>query len=312
MRITMLGTVRTPLLCLMLAGLVIPSATMMSVKPVTQASNSNFERRFNQTVRPFLSQYCMGCHGTATPAAQFDLRSYVSMDKVLDDFPHWILMGERLAAGEMPPKTAPQPPEAARQALLDWIRDVRTEQARKNAGDPGPVLARRLSNAEYDNTIRDLTGIDMRPAREFPVDPANTAGFDNSAESLVMSPALLTKYLEAARKVADHIVLTPDGFDFAPHPMLVETDRDRYAIKRILDFYASQLTDYADYFNAAWHYKHRLALRKAGATLETVAAEAHVSAKYLRMVWQLLEERSTTSAVGPVARLQALWRALPA
>ena len=63
----------------------------------------------------------------------------------------------------------------------------------------GIVLARRLSNAEYDYTIRDLTGVDIRPTREFPVDPANEAGFDNSAESLAMSPALVKKYLEAAR-----------------------------------------------------------------------------------------------------------------
>jgi len=290
-------------LCLVFAGLLMPAP---------QVSNSNMERRFNQTVRPFLTQYCMGCHGTATPAAQFDMRAYVSMDKALEDFPHWILMSEKLAAGQMPPKTAPQPPEKARQGMIDWIRDVRTAEARKHAGDPGPVLARRLSNAEYNNTIRDLTGVDLRPAREFPVDPANTAGVDNSAESLVMSPALLNKYLEAARKVADHMVLTPDGFDFAPHPMLVETDRDRYAIKRILDFYASQPTDYADYFSAAWQYKHRGALQKRGASLESVAAEAHVSAKYLRTVWRLLEERSAASAVGPVAKLQTMWRALPA
>jgi hypothetical protein len=59
------------------------------------------------------------------------------------------------------------------------------------------VLARRLSNAEYDYTIRDLTGVDIRPTREFPVDPANQAGFDNSGESLAMSPALVKKYLDA-------------------------------------------------------------------------------------------------------------------
>ena len=111
--------------------------------------------------------------------------------------------------------------------MIDWIQAVRMNEARKNAGDPGPVLARRLSNAEYNYTIRDLTGVDMRPTREFPVDPANTAGFDNSGESLTMSPALLNKYLQAAREVGDHMVLTPDGFDFAPHPMLVETDRDK-------------------------------------------------------------------------------------
>ena len=82
-----------------------------------------------------------------------------------------------------------------------------SDEARRNAGDPGLVLARRLSNAEYNNTIRDLTGADLRPAREFPVDPANQAGFDNSGESLAMSPALLTKYLQAAREVANHMVL---------------------------------------------------------------------------------------------------------
>ena len=125
------------------------------------------------------------------------------------------------------------------------------------------MLARRLSNAEYNYTIRDLTGVDIRPTREFPVDPANTAGFDNSGESLTMSPALLNKYLQAAREVANHMVLTPDGFDFAPHPMLVETDREKYAIQRIVDFYERQPTDYADYFQAAWRFKHRAALRKA-------------------------------------------------
>ena len=55
--------------------------------------------------------------------------------------------------------------------------------------------ARRLSNAEFDYTIRDLTGMDIRPTKEFPVDPANEAGFDNSGESLAMSRALIKKYL---------------------------------------------------------------------------------------------------------------------
>src|SRR6185436_15853773 len=110
-----------------------------------------------------------------------------------------------------------------------------------------PVVARRLSNAEYDNTVRDLTGVDIRPAREFPVDPANEAGFDNSAESLAMSPALVKKYLEAARGVADHLALTPDGLVFSSHSMLADTDRDKYCVKRIIDFYKRQKTDYADY-----------------------------------------------------------------
>jgi hypothetical protein len=278
-----------------------------------QASNSSLERRFNQTVLPFLIQYCRGCHGTATPTAQFDIRPYTTMAAVIGDFGHWILVNEKLTAGQMPPKMAPQPSPLVRQQVIDWIRDVRANEARKHAGDPGPVLARRLSNAEYDNTIRDLTGVDLRPAREFPVDPANTAGFDNSGESLTMSPALLNKYLQAARAVGDHMVLTPDGFNFAAHPMLVETDRDRYAIQRILDFYASQPTDYADYFHAAWRYKNRAAFGQPRATLEDAARDTKVSAKYLRTIWSLLEEKENpaTPAVGPIAKLRAMWRALP-
>ena len=113
---------------------------------------------------------------------------------------------------------------------------MRAGEIRAHAGDPGPVLNRRLSNAEYNYTIRDLTGVDLRPAREFPVDPANQAGFDNSGESLTISPGLMSKYLDAARRVADNLVLKPNGFDFAPFPMLVETDRERYAIQRIVSF----------------------------------------------------------------------------
>src|SRR6185436_8637876 len=123
-----------------------------------------------------------------------------------------------LKAGEMPPSQSKQQPDAAeRQSVVAWIETVSVEDARRHPNDPGIVLARRLSNAEYDYTIHDLTGVDIRPTKEFPVDPANQAGFDNSGESLAMSPALLQKYLDGARKVADHMYLTPEGFEFAPH-----------------------------------------------------------------------------------------------
>jgi hypothetical protein len=273
------------------------------------AVNPDLERRFSKTVQPFLTSYCTGCHGGATPAAQFDLRQYTSTAVVARDFSRWNLVLDKLASREMPPKPVQQPPADARQEVIEWIQALRTSEARKNAGDPGLVLARRLSNAEYNYTIRDLTGVDLRPTREFPVDPANTAGFDNSGESLTMSPALLNKCLQAAREVADHMVLTPDGFVFAPYPMLVETDREKFAIQRIVSFYEHQPTDYADYFQAAWRYKNRAALGNPKATLATIATNTKVSAKYLPMVWGILEEAPDT--VGPVARLRDMWRALP-
>src|SRR5207248_7538961 len=85
------------------------------------------------------------------------------------------------------------------------------------AGDPGYVPLRRLSNTEYDCTIRDLTGVDLRPTREFSTDGAGGEGFTNAAEALTdMSPTLLNKYLNAAKDIADHTVLLPDGFRFSP------------------------------------------------------------------------------------------------
>ena len=273
------------------------------------AAELDLERSFNQTVRPFLSTYCYACHATAAPAAQFDLRPYTSLAAVVQDFGHWNLVMDKLTANQMPPAPMKQPPPEARREIVEWIRAVRTAEARKHAGDPGPVLARRLSNAEYNYTIRDLTGIDMRPTREFPVDPANTAGFDNSGESLAMSPALLNKYLQAAREVADHMVLTPDGFRFAPYPMLVETDREKYCIQRIVDFYERQPTDYAAYFEAAWRFKYRYALGRPNATLDSIARESHLSRKYLPLIWDILETHA--DVVGPIAKLQEMWLGLP-
>jgi hypothetical protein len=273
------------------------------------ADSPALQKQFDETVKPFVGKYCVACHSGIQPTAQFDLKSYTTVDQVKDDFPRWSLLADRLTAHEMPPKQMPQPPAAAAQQVIDWVHSVRAEEIKRLGGDPGTVLARRLSNAEYNYTIRDLTGQDMELTRQFPVDPANTAGFDNSGESLTMSPALLNKYLQAARQVADHMVLKPDTIDFAPHLMQVESDHDKYAIQRIIAFYKAQPTDYADYFQAAWRYRYRAALGKPGATLASTATDAKVSAKYLPLVWSILHDKN---AVGPVAKLQGMWNAMPA
>jgi hypothetical protein len=180
---------------------------------------------------------------------------------------------------------------------------------KRHPNDPGVVLARRLSNAEYDYTIRDLTGVDIRPTKEFPVDPANQAGFDNSGESLAMSPALVKKYLDAARVVAEHVLFLPNGLSFAPYPVVTDQDRDKYGVNRIVDFYKRQPLDYADYFLAAWRYHHRSELRRPRMTLADAAREAKVSPAYLNKVWAMLT--APGEDVGPLAALQARWKSLP-
>ena len=249
-----------------------------------------------ETVQPFLNAYCTSCHGGGKPAAQFDLRQYTTAASVVQDFSRWNRVLARLAAREMPPTSMRQPSDLERQQVVDWIRATWAAEARDHDGDPGVVLARRLSNVEYNYTIRDLTGVDMRPTREFPVDPANTAGFDNSGESLTMSPALLNKYLQAARDVADHMVLTPTGSPSRRIRCWSRPTATSYCIQQIVDFYARQPTDYADYFQRAWRYEYRAALGQAKATLADVAGQLKVSAKYLAMVWHIAGRPRKTSA----------------
>ncbi|HEV7222418.1 MAG TPA: DUF1587 domain-containing protein, partial [Pirellulales bacterium] len=282
----------------------------VSAAAAAEPSEAAPKRDFAETVQPFLQKYCLDCHGQAKQEAKLDLSGYASPAAVAKRHRVWELVLERLAAQEMPPEDAPQQPAVEERArVVAWIKAMRDEEARRHAGDPGPVLARRLSNAEFDYTIRDLTGVDIRPTREFPVDPANEAGFDNSGESLSMSPALAKKYLAAARSVADHLVLKPQGFVFASHPAVTETDRDKYCVQRIIDFYRRHPIDYADYFLAAWRFRHRGAFGKPEASLADFAANAGLSPKYLATIWSALSEGEPV--LGPLGALQTTWRELP-
>jgi hypothetical protein len=153
-------------------------AFMLAIYAIPAAGAvTSLDRQFDQTVRPFVTKYCAGCHSGQKPAGQFDLKAYTTLKMVTDDFPRWSLVLERLTANEMPPKPLPPPPAEARQPVIDWIRAVKAEEIKRYAGDPGLVLARRLNNAEYNYTIRDLTGEDMELTKEFPVDHAKPAGF---------------------------------------------------------------------------------------------------------------------------------------
>jgi hypothetical protein len=280
------------------------------VGPATASAADIPERRFSTDVRPFIDRYCVSCHGPKKQKGSLDLSRDTTPETVINHLRQWEMVHDRLRAQEMPPEDAPRQPKAEERAVVvSWIHDLIDREVRQNAGDPGKVLARRLSNAEFDYTIRDLTGVDIRPARDFPVDPANEAGFDNSGESLAMSPALLKKYLAAARLVADHVVLKPQGFVFAPHPAVTDTDRDNYCVGRIIDFYERHKVDYADYFLAAWKYRHRDRLGRPGAALAGVAADAGLSAKYLALVWSALNDDG--SEFGPLAAVRKLWRDLP-
>jgi hypothetical protein len=111
----------------------------------------------------------------------------------------------------MPPEEKPQPTPAEVERFARAITDVLAKVDCGRESDPGRVTIRRLNRAEYNNTIRDLVGVDFRPGDDFPSDDVGY-GFDNIADVLTLPPLLFEKYLAAAEQVAEKaIVVGPEA-----------------------------------------------------------------------------------------------------
>src|SRR5262245_42431908 len=137
--------------CALVCTLAALGLTAFSQQPVVRPALPGQSDSFEASIRPFLQTYCAGCHSGSQPAAGFDLTAYATRDAVVRDQRRWNLVLTRLKAGEMPPaQSRQQPTVALRQSVIDWIEAVGAEEARRHPGDPGIVLAHRLSNAEYD------------------------------------------------------------------------------------------------------------------------------------------------------------------
>jgi len=197
---------------------------------------------FQDNVRPFVARYCIECHSTADKTGEIDLERFASAADVAADAGPWQLVADQLRSGAMPPAGAPQPPPEELAAVRGALRGELLAIASRTAGDPGPVVLRRLSNAEYTASLRDLTGVAvLDPGKEFPVDGAAGEGFTNVGQALVMSPEMVGKYLDAAKDVAAHAVLTPTGIRFSAST--TKRDWTEEALAGIRDIYARNTVD---------------------------------------------------------------------
>jgi hypothetical protein len=263
---------------------------------------------FAGKVVPFLKDYCVGCHNTKKAAADLDLTKYGTAAKAIADFRQWEHVVGFLKREEMPPEKSKQPTAASRAEIVKLLDAMLLAEARKTAGDPGSVPPRRLTNAEYDNTIRDLTGADIRAAKSFPIDPASGEGFNNTGEALTMSPSLFKSYFTAAELVSNHAMLTTEGLRFAPHQAATFADRQKYWESAIIDFYAKHDVDYEKYFTVLWKYKHR-GDEKKDSSVEQWAAAAGLSPRYARSLADALQADAPDAFA--LKGLRKSWAALP-
>ena len=279
-----------------------PALTLADDPPAFQKLAAEFAGE----IRPILNEGCMKCHSTDEQKGTLDLEQFEKLEDVRRSTRTWLKVAEMLDNGEMPPKDAPQPTADRRKKLRGWVADYLRAEALASAGDPGPVVLRRLSNAEYTYTLLDLIGVDLEPAREFPGDNAAGEGFTNTGNALVMSPGLLSKYLDAAKKVANHAVLLPDGIQFSAGA--TRRDWTDETMAKIRSFYGrftetgggtqvnlqgivfgtndGGLLPLEKYLRAT--IRHRDELGSGAKSLAKVAAQEGLNAKYLGIVWSTL------------------------
>ena len=162
---------------------------------------------FQTEIRPVLAEYCGACHGPGSDHRVRLLDARSSGD-IQDDRSLWLNVAMQLRNRTMPP-AGPQPSEADRMRVAAWIDATLRATACEMGERAGPVVARRLNRTEYENTVRDLFGLQFEVAELFPVDGSGGEGFDNNGETLFFSPLLAERYLEVTDRILDRVVVTP-------------------------------------------------------------------------------------------------------
>ena len=185
----------------------IPSAAPAESRPaVVLTSLVAPGQSFEQRLGSFLKAYCVDCHGPDYAEAEIDLAGFASAEDLRADRETWERILAIVRVGAMPPSEMDQPSPEARAAAVEWIDRALHEVNCEVVDDPGRVTVRRLNRLEYDNTVRDLLGVELTLSDDFPADDVGN-GFDNQGEVLSLPPLLLEKYLAAAEKIADEAIV---------------------------------------------------------------------------------------------------------
>lgn len=220
----------------------------------------------------------------------------------------------------MPPEDADQPTSAQRAYLIDWVRRQIRAAVRQHKDDPGHIVMRRLTSAEYGYAIRDLTGLDIEVKRGFVSDAVGGAGFTNTGIVQFTQDSILERYLEAARHVADHAVIGTGPLSFFHAPGA--TGFELSAIHRILKIYrrhgfrtaageggeAFGTDVYPKAFLAAWQFQHRETLGQSETSLASLATTVGISGRFAEYIYQVLTQRNPSF---PTSEIAAAWRKLP-
>jgi hypothetical protein len=161
----------------------------------------------SKDLEPLLKTYCYRCHGDKKQKGELNLKKLVADRPLIKNREAWIRVIDQISVGKMPPEDEKQPPVASGKHLLDGLNHHMTHFDCASIRNPGRVTIHRLNNTEYDNTVRDLLGVDVNASRRFPgAAGGGGGGFDNNADTLFLSAILMERYLDAAEEILNKAI----------------------------------------------------------------------------------------------------------
>ena len=184
---------------------------------------------FSDEVRPILERRCFRCHGSEEQNGSVRLDT-LSADLVSQsaDAESWHDALNAINLGEMPPGDEPPLTKAERTAVVDWLTVAIDRAIKSKRETGGRVVMRRLNRVEYQNTMRDLLGLDIDYARDLPPDELSEDGFANNGAALRMSAMQLNYYLQSARSALRRTIVDgPEPTVFEHHATETVADKGR-------------------------------------------------------------------------------------
>jgi len=170
----------------------------------------NADTSFAGDVAPFFEAYCVKCHGPDKSKGKITVHSLDGDLAAGQEHERWELILDALGHEEMPPEEEENQPSAEdRAAIITWIESGLRDYVTKASKVALPATTRRLTNFEYQNTMRDLVGFELELAKDLPVDPDKPYHFNNTAEMMMIGPDQLVRYKEAAREAMASVIVDP-------------------------------------------------------------------------------------------------------
>ena len=212
--------------------------------------------------RAVLDKYCVTCHNQRmkTGGLALDVLDLAQLSEHADV---WEKVVRKIRTGAMPPVGRPRPDKALSESLASWL-EADLDRAALEHPNPGRPTLHRLNRVEYRNAIRDLLALEIDPASLLPADSA-AYGFDNNADALSLSPALMERYLGAAAKISQMALGRVRG-SAAPETMFVPTDRNQGSrVSEDLPWGSRGGTAIRYYFPVDGEYLFELRLKEDGA-----------------------------------------------